>query len=209
MNPIEWSDEGRKEFLAAYLKAQTEMGAVRKAANNPAFNSKYADLATVLDAVLPAFNQNDLMVIQAPSFDGERLTIETIIAHTGGGYMRSLFSLRPSKSDPQGLGSCETYGRRYALLALAGVAPEDDDGNAASGEAKPGQRFGKPAPASRLTAAEAAHLEKLAEEVSADKAKFLAVLGVASFAEIPADQYDYAEKLLAKKRAATPAKEAA
>lgn len=31
----------------------------------------------------------------------------------------------------QGLGSAITYARRYGLLGLAGIAPEDDDGNAA------------------------------------------------------------------------------
>jgi hypothetical protein len=32
----------------------------------------------------------------------------------------------------QGLGSAITYARRYALMGMAGLAPEDDDGNAAS-----------------------------------------------------------------------------
>lgn len=131
--PMEWPEEGRKEFIAAYLKAQLEMGAVTKNASNPAFKSKYADLATVLDAILPAFHKNGLIVIQSPSYDGDALSVETIIAHTGGGHIRSTLSVRPSKHDPQGVGSAETYCRRYALLALAGVAPEDDDGNAASG----------------------------------------------------------------------------
>jgi len=37
-----------------------------------------------------------------------------------------------SKVDAQGYGSALTYARRYSLSAATGVAPEDDDGNAAT-----------------------------------------------------------------------------
>lgn len=142
MQPIEWSEDGRVELFTAYVKAQSEMGDVFKKNVNPAFKSKYADLSVVVDAVTPAFNKNGLAVIQSPSFDGEIVTVETIIAHIGGGFLRSAISMRPTKQDPQGVGSAVTYGRRYALLALSGVAPEDDDGNAASVPAQePGKRF--------------------------------------------------------------------
>jgi len=32
----------------------------------------------------------------------------------------------------QGYGSAVTYARRYGLMSMSGVAPEDDDGNAAA-----------------------------------------------------------------------------
>ena len=137
---IEWSDE-RGELFGAYVKAQAEMGAVLKNSMNPAFRSKYADLSSVLDAVLPAFSKNGMAVIQSPGFDGEIVTVETIVGHTSGGFIKSSLSMRPSKPDAHGVGSAITYARRYALLALAGVAPEDDDGNAASGPQEPAQRF--------------------------------------------------------------------
>lgn len=137
---IEWSDE-RGELFGAYVKAQADMGAVIKNSVNPAFRSKYADLSSVLDAVLPAFSKNGMAVIQSPSFDGEVVTVETIVGHSSGGYIKSALSIRPSKPDGHGIGSAITYARRYALLALAGVAPEDDDGNAASGPQEPAQRF--------------------------------------------------------------------
>ena len=133
MNTLEFSTDGLAPLFAAYVKAQSQMGEVFKRANNPAFKSKYADLATVVDAVIPAFNASGLAVIQSPAFDGEVVTIVTMIAHIEGGWMKSSIDLRPSKTDPQGVGSAITYGRRYGLMAVAGVAPEDDDGNAASG----------------------------------------------------------------------------
>jgi len=132
MTPLEFSTDGIGPFFAAYVKAQSQMGEVFKNAKNPAFKSNYADLASVVDAVVPAFNAAGLAVIQSPSFDGDLVTVATMIAHADGGWMRSTLSLRPSKTDPQGVGSAITYGRRYGLMAVAGVAPEDDDGNAAS-----------------------------------------------------------------------------
>ena len=53
-----------------------------------------------------------------------------------------------------------------------------------------------------ITAAEAAHLEQLAEKVGANKKKFLAYLKVESFAQIPANQYGAAEAALKNKGSA-------
>jgi hypothetical protein len=144
MQPIEWSEEGRADLFMAFHKAQSEMGSLIKGSVNPAFKSKYADLATVLETVLPTLNKNGLAVIQSPSFDGEVLSVETVIFHVKGGWIKSVLSMRPTKQDPQGIGSAETYCRRYAILALAGVAPEDDDGNAASAPGEAGQKFKSP-----------------------------------------------------------------
>jgi hypothetical protein len=119
-------------FFTAMAAAQGDMGAVLKDAVNPHFKSKYADLATVCDAVIPALNAHGIAVIQAPGMNGNRVTLETILAHKGGAYMRTVLEIAPTKTDPQGVGSAITYARRYALQSVAGVAPEDDDGNAAS-----------------------------------------------------------------------------
>ncbi|MCA3080569.1 MAG: ERF family protein [Rhodocyclaceae bacterium] len=119
-------------FFTAMAAAQGDMGAVLKDAVNPHFKSKYADLATVCDAVIPALNKHGIAVIQAPGMDGNRVTLETILAHKGGAYMRTVLEIAPTKTDPQGVGSAITYARRYALQSVAGVAPEDEDGNAAS-----------------------------------------------------------------------------
>lgn len=129
------------EFVAAMVKAQSEMTAVIKGNVNPAFKSKYADLASVIDAVLPALNKHGIAVMQSPMFDGEVVRVDTFLLHSAGGGTSNSLSLRPSKPDPQGVGSAITYARRYALLSMCGVAPEDDDANAASGPVQAGQRF--------------------------------------------------------------------
>ena len=60
-----------------------------------------------------------LAVIQAPAFDGERVSVETVITHNAGGWMRSTLHMRPTKSDPQGVGSAITY--TIALCAPVGL----------------------------------------------------------------------------------------
>jgi len=131
---------GLPEFFKAMAAAQADMGPVFKDAANPAFRSKYASLAAVCEAVLPAMNKHGLTVIQAPGTANGEVTIETIIGHASGTMMRTSLALKPAKPDPQGVGSAITYGRRYALLSLAGVAPEDDDGNAASASTAPARQ---------------------------------------------------------------------
>ena len=126
-------DGDRSVFAKAFIQAQKSMEAVTKGRDNPAFKSKYAELSAVLEAIVPALNAAGIAVLQSPAFDGEMLTVTTLLIHESGASVVSDLKLRPSKLDPQGIGSATTYGRRYSLLALAGVAPEDDDGNAASG----------------------------------------------------------------------------
>lgn len=131
--------DGDKAPLAkAFIVAQQAMDTVGKASVNPFFStadkvSRYADLADVVRAVVPALNGAGVGVMQFPAFDGALVSVTTVLVHDSGSSVTSTLHLRPSKTDPQGVGSAITYGRRYGLLAVTGVAPEDDDGNAASG----------------------------------------------------------------------------
>lgn len=126
--------EGERAPLAkAFIVGQKAMEAVKKAATNPAFKTKYADLSEVVEAVVPALNNAGVGVIQTPGYDGEWVSVATTMIHEGGSSVTSVLRLKPSKTDPQGIGSAITYGRRYSLLAMTGAAPEDDDGNASSG----------------------------------------------------------------------------
>lgn len=126
--------EGERAPLArAFVAAQKASEAVKKASTNPAFKSKYADLAGVVEAVVPALNNCGVGVMQFPAFDGDMVGVTTTLLHESGSSVTATLLLRPSKSDPQGVGSAITYARRYSVLAITGAAPEDDDGNAASG----------------------------------------------------------------------------
>ena len=147
MAPLVW--EGDKgAFAKAFIAAQKGMESVKKASSNPAFKSKYADLSEVVEAVVPALNEAGIGVLQFPSFDGDMVRVTTILLHETGASITGFLDLRPSKTDPQGVGSATTYGRRYSLLAMTGTAPEDDDGHAASGPREARQDY-RPAPPPR------------------------------------------------------------
>lgn len=146
MTDLVWEGE-RAPFAKAFVAAQRATEAIKKASTNPAFKSRYADLAAVVEAVVPALNAAGIGVIQASDFDGDMVNVTTMLLHESGASVTSNMRLRPSKSDAQGIGSATTYGRRYNLLAMTGAAPEDDDGAAASGprEAAPPRPVSPPA----------------------------------------------------------------
>lgn len=119
------------EIAKALPKAQAAMGEVFKTAMNPAFRSKYADLASVIEAVVPALNANGITLLQPASFDGSSVSVATMLLHESGQWVRCTLAMPLAKRDAHGIGSATTYSRRYGLQAMSGVAPEDDDGNGA------------------------------------------------------------------------------
>ena len=121
-----------KGIFHALAAAQAQMGKAIKDSTNPAFRSRYADLASVMDACLPALNANGVAVYQPTIDDDTGRFVETILAHESGETIRCRVPLIVQKNDMQGYGSAVTYARRYGLMCMAGIAPEDDDGNAAA-----------------------------------------------------------------------------
>lgn len=121
-----------KTIASALAAAQAEMGKALKQSSNPHFKSKYADLSSVMDACLPALNANGIAVVQTLTETemGSRAMV-TVLIHESGEKVECPIPLILGKNDMQGLGSAITYARRYGLMSLAGIAPEDDDGNAA------------------------------------------------------------------------------
>lgn len=124
-------------LAGALAKAQGEMEGAAKGNVNPHFKSKYADLASVWDACRGPLSKNGLAVLQPVSAEGPKVTVTTILAHSSGQWVRESLTMTAQKNDPQGVGSAITYGRRYGLASMVGIAPEDDDGNAASQPARP------------------------------------------------------------------------
>lgn len=124
--------ESISSLAAALAKAQAEIEGAVKGATNPHFRSKYADLGAVWEACRGPLTKNGLSVVQFPGMDGQRVTVETILMHSSGEWLSGVLPLPVTKMDAQGCGSAITYARRYSLMAVAGIAPEDDDGNEAS-----------------------------------------------------------------------------
>lgn len=123
-----------KNLATALVKAQKAFGPALKTSTNPHFRSRYADLSACVEAVIDALNDNGIALIQR-NFDhgNSGVTIETLFIHESGEILEcGKLHVPASKQDPQGYGSALTYARRYSLMAACGIAPEDDDGNAAS-----------------------------------------------------------------------------
>ena len=122
-----------KSIALALVEAQKNMTKATKQANNPHLRSKYADLGSVMDACLPALNDAGIAVIQPAGEDESGRYVETVMIHGESGEQLSCkVPLIVQKNDMQGYGSAVTYARRYGLMTMAGIAPEDDDGNAAA-----------------------------------------------------------------------------
>lgn len=150
------------ELFCALAKAQSEIENAAKNAANPHFRSRYADLAEVLNTVRPVLARHGLSVLQATAYDGHLVHVTTVLAHSSGGLVSSTASCEPARSDAQGVGAATTYLRRYALAAMCGVAQEDDDGQSARHDMRPG-----PAPAAQDS--ESAALEQALRDASSAK----------------------------------------
>ena len=120
------TSEKVNELNKALFKAKNEMAVVIK--NTQAYNYKYADLPSVLNAIENPCIANNLLVIQAPNNENELVT--RVIEVESGQWIESKIKLLMAKQDSQALGSAITYNRRYAILGIFGISPEDDDGAA-------------------------------------------------------------------------------
>lgn len=124
-----------ENIYAALAAAQAEFKPIAKNCVNPAFNSKYADLQSILDATRPALNRHGLFLFQRVASSKDGVSVETCVSHASGETLSSGVLFLPvisPKNPAQGFGSAETYARRYSLSAFLGVsADEDDDGNGA------------------------------------------------------------------------------
>jgi hypothetical protein len=127
-----------KNIATALVKAQKAFGPALKTSTNPHFKSRYADLSACVEAVMDGLNDNGIALIQKCYDCDNGVMVETMFVHESGEMLEcGILHVPASKQDPQGYGSALTYARRYSLMAACGIAPEDDDGNAASKKPAP------------------------------------------------------------------------
>ena len=170
---------GVKGIATALAKAQLQMGKALRTSTNPHFKSKYADLASVMEACMDALNSNGIAVIQPIETETENgLSVTTVLIHgESGESLHNHVPIVVAKNDMQGYGSAYTYARRYGLMMMAGLATEDDDGNAAA-KAKP----------QSITDDQMAQIDDLVKETNTNQKKMLAVYGVSKLQELNIDQ---------------------
>lgn len=121
-----------QQIATALVKAQRAFAPALKTSTNPHFRSRYADLAACVEAVIDALNANGIALIQRTHDSDNGVAVETLLVHESGESISGgILHVPAAKHDPQGYGSALTYARRYSLMAACGIAPEDDDANAA------------------------------------------------------------------------------
>ena len=121
-----------KQISTALLKAQSEMSNPKKGATNPFFKSKYADLNSIREAVIPILNSNGISVLQPIVHQDNKNFVKTILLHESGECLESLTEIIYNKiNDAQAQGSGISYARRYSLQSFVCVGADDDDGQKA------------------------------------------------------------------------------
>lgn len=194
------------KLVAALVQVQATVEGAVKGKANPAFKgTKYADLSAVWEACREQLVTNDLTVVQFPGeMVDNRMTMTTQLSHATGEWMRGTLSIPLSKVDAQGYGSAVTYARRYALAAVVGVCPEDDDGNAASQRGP--QRQEQP---QTINDDQRNILTTLASSAGADMKGFCTFFRIDALPHLPAAKYEQAKAMLEKKLAQKSEAEAA
>jgi len=128
--------ESLTNIAKALVAVEKEIKNPKATKENPFFHSHYPPLDAILEENRPLLAKNGLTVIQSPGGNGEGTTVTTMLLHISGEFIESdPLPLTPDKDTPQGAGSAVTYGRRYSLMGMLGIASDEDD-DATAGEPK-------------------------------------------------------------------------
>lgn len=176
------------KIMPAFIKAQGAFKPAKKDSVNTQFSKgagtpkpSYVSLTQAIESVAEALRANGIAMLQQTDVVDAQTILITRLIHESGEWIAGRYPVHPVKADPQGEGSALTYARRYALMALVGIAPEDDDGNAATEAAH------KP-----VTKAQAATLNDWIESTESDAAKFCKAFGIEKVEDLPAAKFDTA-----------------
>ena len=185
-----------KNIYSALCAAQAEFGKVQKGSTNPAFKSRYADLADVAGVVIPTLSAHGVAVLHYMVGEGDAMAMRTEFVHANSESRVSCdVPLIVDRNNMQGMKSATTYAKRIGLESLSGVAPDtDDDGNAAA-KAPPKQERA-PAP---MTEFELQTINDLIEQTKTDEAKFCAYWKVKALDLLSGAQAQSAIAMLKKK----------
>lgn len=194
--------ESINELAASLAKFQGEItnpynskSVTVKTKTGGTYNYKYAPLDEILKLVRPLLSKNGLSIVQVPYSHNGEVSITTTLFHSSGQWIEyPPISLRTTDISPQAAGSVITYGRRYALSAILGIASDDDDdGNEGNPE---NNKQGIPSsdkPAGTLTDKQVARLYAIAKSVGVDDGKVKEQVKSRFNKEIPQltkDEYD-------------------
>ena len=126
--------DSTKTLWGAIYNVQSKIAHVRTDSRNPHFNSTFASLEAVLDALKPLWIAEGLSATQELVLVDLRTTVKTTVFHHSSETMAVFYHTADNpKHDLNGCGGSFTYGRRMALKGIFGLAEVDDDGAYGSG----------------------------------------------------------------------------
>ncbi len=191
------TSESITAIMPAFIKAQGQFAPALKSTTNPHFKSKYVALDGVIDAVAEPLRAEGIAIMQQTDVtEHGGIILITRLIHASGEWIASRYPVHPVKNDPQGEGSALTYARRYALMALAGIAPEDDDGNAAVKSVE------KSAAGAPITEVQEVTLRDALASTGRDEGGCCAYFDVSKLSDLPSAKYAEAFKMASAKKAA-------
>jgi hypothetical protein len=137
---------------SALADFQSKCPAIAKdsTAGQGSFKYKYGSLPMIIEVIKPHMKSAGLVYTQPIVLTEHGEAIRTILSHRDGGEVIQSETLLKEvefrgMNEIQSKGSVITYLRRYALLSILGIVPEDDDNDAA------GETSRKSAPKSKST----------------------------------------------------------
>jgi hypothetical protein len=134
--------DNQSALAAALAKVQERLPSIRKEETGLisgktkdgqpfSYQYKYADLSDVTDAIMPLLGVNGLAFSAYTKITERGFVLLCELMHEGGESRTAEYPL-PQQGKPQEIGSAITYGRRYMLCAMTGIAPGGDDDDAAA-----------------------------------------------------------------------------
>jgi hypothetical protein len=122
-----------KSIYTALMEARANMGKLIKDSTNPHFKNKYASLEAVIDVIDEPLQSAGISWNQTFDTRDDGILVLRTMFHFGDQTMRSdMPVICKDPGNPQAVAGAITYFRRYSLITMCGLTPEDDDGNAAA-----------------------------------------------------------------------------
>ena len=188
------AEAARRAFLVAFAELQAELPAAERKGkgHNDVSYARYEDVATALREPFARHGFSHWFAIDQTN---GKVTVTTCLGHAAGHVETTDMTLplddSGKKTAMHALGSTVSYGKRYGLLTITGIATSDDDDGKAAIRSS-GSQF--------VSDEQVAELIALITETNTDINAFLEIGGVESLSDIPANQFQAAKgKLLAKK----------
>jgi len=173
---IEQSEQTTNVWSKIFIVQQKELSVI-KGTPNAAFKqggkvSKYADINSILETLIPVLNEAKLVVACMPTKEG---MVMQVTDTESGEWIRFIGWLNFTGQTAQQIGSQITYMRRYMYNSMFNLQAEDDDGNLTSGVTQSYQAATPVTAKKKVELGNAAHAELKAELVKGDKCKYKSV----------------------------------